>query len=188
MSELREQLKPYLNKRVSVRGTFAAFDTTWKRGHRYTGRATITSPEIDAEVVCDHISVVDVPHWKDYSREATGRQVTFDAVVQSYTDKNGKTNYCFGNAGELTILHQPALVPYDLPRPPQPAAALTDDVPEEAPEDPQAAALETTMEHIRQAKAFAKACGGYDKAEEVVASLPSMPVPELLEYLRTLKE
>ena len=106
MSETREKLKPYLNKRVTVRGTFAGFDTSWKTGHRYTGRATITSPEIDCEVVCDHASVVDVPHWREHQK-AIGSQVTFDAIVQSYLDKQGKMNYCFANASEPTILHQP---------------------------------------------------------------------------------
>jgi hypothetical protein len=184
-------LKPYLNKRVTVRGTFAKFDTTWKTGYRYTGRATITSPEIDGEVVCDHVSVVDVGHWKEY-QQAIGSQVTFDAVVQRYTDKNGDTNYRFGNASELTFLHQPpALVTPD----PQVQDKSRDYLPtahEEEIEPPKDSATASTeanpMERIRQVRAFAKACGGYDKAEEVVASLPSMPLPELLDYIRALKE
>ena len=191
MSELRETLKPYLHKRVTVRGTFAKFDTTWKTGYRYTGRATILSPEIDGEVVCDHVSVVDVGHWKDHQK-AIGSQVTFDAVVQKYTDKCGNTNYSFGNASEPTLLHQPpALMRFDLPQESEPP----DDVPlaqeeeiEPLKESAAAPTVATPMERIRQVRAFTKACGGYDKAEEVVASLPPMPLPELLDYIRAMKE
>jgi hypothetical protein len=191
MSELRETLKPYLHKRVTVRGTFAKFDTTWKTGYRYTGRGTILSPEIDGEVVCDHVSVVDVGHWKDYQK-AIGSQVTFDAVVQKYTDKCGNPNYCFGNASEPTLLHQPpALVTFDLPQESEPQGDVPSASVEEIEPPTHSAPVSTAanpMERIRQVRVFAKACGGYDKAEEVVASMPLMPLPELLDYIRALKD
>lgn len=191
MSEPRETLKPFLHKRVTVRGAFAKFDTTWKTGYRYTGRATILSPEIDGEVACDHVSVVDVGHWKAYQK-AIGSQVTFDAVVQKYTDKNGNTNYCFGNASELTLLHQPpALVTFDLPQEPEPQEEVPSTLDDEIEPSKDSAPISTVanqMERIRQVRAFAKACGGYDKAEEIVACLPPMPIPELLEYVGALKD
>lgn len=192
MSEVREKLKPYLNKRVTVRGTLANWDDYWTRNHRPVGRACITKPEIDAEVVCDHVWVVDVPHWKDY-RHALGSQVTFDAIVQSYPDRaTGKTNYCFGNASELTLLHQPpALVtpePQEQDTPREYLPSPSDDEIEPQRDSAPAATEATPMERIRQVRVFAKACGSYDKAEEILASLPPMPLPELLDYIKVLKE
>jgi hypothetical protein len=190
MSEPREKMKPYLNKRVTVRGTLAGFDTTWKTGHRYTGRACITSPEIDAEVVCGHASVVDVPHWKE-QKKAIGSQVTFNAVVQSYVDKHGQTSYCFANASELTLLHQPpALSIPDLPKEEEMLEEIVDTALDEC-DDPPAVITQTNdslMDKIRQAKAFAKVCGGYDRAEEIVLAIPQMPMAEMLDYLRALKD
>lgn len=190
MSDPRENMKRYLKRRVTVRGTLAGFDTTWKTGHKYTGRACITSPEIDGEVVCDHASVVDVPHWKEH-KSAIGSQVTFNAVVQSYLDRHDQTSYCFANASELSFLHQPPAL--SIPDPPQDEDFLEDFVPSASDEHqdsqtPIPSFNDDTMGKIRQVKVFAKMCGGYDKAEEIVEAVPSMPTAELLDFIRALKE
>ena len=191
MSEVREKLKPLVNKRVQVRGTFTKWDSHWKTGIRQTGRACVTNPEIDAEVVCQHVWVVDAPHWKEY-QEATGSQVVFDAVVQKYTDRiTGKTNYCLGNASDPTFLHQPPAL--TIPDPPKEEKMVKVSLEDSAPAESQTeAALPSSdnspMERIRQVKVFAKACGNFEKAEKVLAVLPPMPLPELLDYLKALKE
>ena len=82
------------------------------------------------------------------------------------------------------------LPPIVIPPPPpkQEAVAGTQVTPE-----PASASLPMLIaEKIRQAKTFAKAFGGYDQAEKFVekllARLPPMPLPELLEIIRALKE
>jgi hypothetical protein len=182
MSEIRETLKPLLNKRVQIRGTFAKWEDHWLRNHRQVGRVCITQPEIEGQVVAQYVWVVAVPHWKQF-RDAVGSQVIFDAVVQSYSDRvTQKTNYCLGNAGELTVLHWPALA---IPDPPH-----EEDVDEKRVEPKPAPASEpqlTPLEKIRQITAWAKASGGYEQLEKVLENMPPMPVSELLEYVRAMK-
>ncbi len=109
--------------------------------------------------------------------------MVFDAVVQSYTDRvSGKKNYCLGNAGELTILHSLALT---IPDPPQEDVAKKrlDPPPVPAPKS-QVNSIET----IRVITTWAKSAGGLDTVEKVLAEMPSLPVPVLLEYVRAMKE
>lgn len=186
MSEIREKLKPYLSSRVNVRGTLTKFDSTWKTGHKYTGRACIINPEIDGEVVCQHVWVVDAPHWNEY-RELIGSQVTFDAVVQKYNDrKSGETNYCLGQASEPIFLYQPPAL--RIPNPIEDEETCESVVVVAPVESSAPAAHDITREKIRQVKVFANACGGFAKAEEIVQALPNMPKYELLEYISLLKD
>src|SRR5262249_44831086 len=101
-------------------------------------------------------------------------------------------NYCFRNASDLTLLHQPpALVPPD-PLEQDTARDYLPSASDEELQPPKDTATVSTdlspMERIRQVRTFANTCGGYSKAEEIVASLPPMPLTELLEYIEALKE
>lgn len=181
MSDIREILKPLLNKRVRVRGIFAKWDDHWVIHRKQVGRVCIRQPEIDGEVVAQYVWVVGVPHWKQY-RDALGSQVIFEAVVQC-TTRFDETNYCLGNADDLTVLHPPALA---IPDPP-PKDDMSEkwEEPEPAPvPEPQLKPIDT----IRQITAWAKTSGGFDVVEKVLVNMPSMPVPELLEYVRAMKE
>lgn len=182
MSDIRENLKPLLNKRVRVRGVFAKWDDHWVSHQKQVGRVCITQPEIDGEVVARYVWVVGVPHWKQY-RDALGSQVIFEAVVQRYTTRCNETNYCLGNADDLTILHLPALAIPDPPQEDDMADKWEEPEPIPAPE-PQSKQIET----IRQITAWAKTNGGFDLVEKVLVTMPSMPVPELLAYIRAMKE
>jgi len=189
MSEIREKLKPFLNKRVTVRGTFFSWDNRWERNYRQVGRACIVNPEIDSEVVCQHVWVVDVPHWKQH-KDAVGSQVVFDAVVQSYVDRvSNKTNYCLASAGDLTLLHLPAMPIPDPPKEVDVAEKWEEPEPDAAPElDAAPEPVLNPMEKIRQIRTFVKTCGSYDQAEKVLETLPPIPVPELLEFIRAMKD
>ncbi len=188
MSEIRERLKPLLNKRVKVRGTFAKWDDHWVQNYREVGRACISSPEIDSEVVCQHVWVVNVPHWKQH-KEAIGSQVQFDAVVTSYVDRaTQKTNYCFAQAGDLTVLHLPAIPIPDPPKERDATEEWDEPEPDAAPElDSMADPSLDPMEVVRQLTTFTKTCGGYDQAEKMLEAQPPIPVPELLELIRAMR-
>jgi hypothetical protein len=182
MGEIREKLKPLLGTRVQVRGTFAKWEDHWVKNHRQVGRVCIQQPEINGEVVAQYVWVVAVPHWKEFRNEL-GSQVIFDAVVQGYSDRvSGKTNYCLGNAGELTVLHRIALA---IPDPPP------EDTFDKRVEPKRAAAPDSQpnpVETIRQITAWAKNAGGYEQVEKVLMDMPPLPVPVLLEYVRAMKE
>jgi hypothetical protein len=182
MSEIRENLKPLVGRRVKVRGVFSKWDDHFVRNGRQVGRACIQQPEIEGEVVARYVWVVAVPHWRQF-RHAIGSQVSFDAVVQTYSNRiDNETNYCLGNAGDLTILHPVALAIPDPPR---------EDVAEKRIEPKPARASEplpTPLERIRQITAWAKGAGGFAIVEKVLVDMPPMPVPELLEYIRAMKE
>ena len=183
MSDIREKLKPLLDKRVEVRGTFAKWEDHWMNNHRQVGRVCIQQPEIDGEVVAQYVWVVAVPHWKQF-RDAVGSQVVFDAVVQSYQDRaSGKKNYCLGNAGDLTVLHWPALAIPDRPQTKDVAEKRVEPKPAPAPEP-----HPNPIEAIRQITVWAKAAGGLSVVEKVLTEMPSIPVPVLLEYVRAMKE
>ena len=137
------------------------------------------------EVLCDYVWVVNVPHWKAH-QDAIGSQVTFDAIVKRYTSGRRPASYCLGNAGVLTILNPPAV---RIPDPPK--AKLTDEVWQKPEPDrllaPSIAILDP-LEKVRQVMSFGKACGGFDQAENMVKALPPIPIPELLEFIRAMKE
>jgi hypothetical protein len=58
MSDIRENLKPSLNKRVQVRGTFAKWEDHWIRNRRQVGRVCITHPGIEGEVVAQYVEMM----------------------------------------------------------------------------------------------------------------------------------
>lgn len=182
MSDNREKLKAYVEQRVVVRGTLQKWDCNWMRGPRQTGRACIANPEIAGTVMCEHVWVVDVPHWKEH-KDAVGSQVKFDAVVTRYY-KGSETSYSMTNASELTFLHQPAILIPDLPvvrsfAPPV-EIGLAESVPEAKGSSP--------AERIRQVKSFAKVCGGYEQAEKILLCVPPIPQDELLDFVRAMKD
>lgn len=183
MSEIRENLKPLLNTRVKVRGTFSKWDDHFVKLGRQVGRACIQQPEIEGEVVARYVWVVAVPHWRQF-RDEIGSQVSFDAIVQSYPNRiDNETNYCLGNAGELTVLHPIALT---IPDPPQ-----EEDFTDRWVEPEPAAAPEPQLDPIdviRQMTVWAKTSGGLDVVERVLVNMPPMPVSELLKYIRAMKE
>lgn len=159
MSEIREHFKPLLNKRVTIRGTLAKWEDEWYRDGRQVGRACITFPELAYEVLCQHVWVIDVRHWR---REPVGIQISFDAVVQKYANRCGQTNYCLGNAGKLTVIHPPAIA---IPDP-----------------------TLTSVEAVRQITAWAATSGGVAVVEKVLDTMPPMPVPDVLNVLRSMKK
>lgn len=186
MAEVREKLIPYLNRRVQVRGTLSAFDI-WTKNYREVGRACISAPEIDYEVVAHHVWVIDVRHWPK-GKDVVGSQVEFEGLVIEYTDKNGKRNYSFSSPDELRVLHLPSMsitgVPPD-----------DDDPPEEGPPEdvgpPQPAQFGTDpLQVMRQVKSFAKACGGLEPAERMVTALQDVTIPpgDLVAWIKALRD
>jgi len=184
MSEFRERLRPYLNKRVKIRGTFHKFDEHWHTGFKQTGRGCIVKPEISGEIVASYVWAVGVPHWEQF-RDQTGAQVTFDALVQEYRTRGGnEINYCLANAGKLEFINPPALytpLPMADPIPLLPAA-------DPMPPAKTVAAPAGSIEKIKEIKAWAKQVGGFEVAEQVLSTLPNIPLPELLEFLSVLKD
>ena len=45
MSDSRDNLRPYVNTRVPIRGTFDKFDDHWIEHNKQVGRVCITFPE-----------------------------------------------------------------------------------------------------------------------------------------------
>src|SRR4051812_39627038 len=178
MSDFREKLQPFLNKRVEVRGVFAKWDDHWVRNFRQVGRVCIADPEIDGQVACEHIWVVDVPHWKQH-QDATGMQVAFDAVIKKYTTRSKETNLCMGNASDLSILHLPVLA---IPDP------LKDDEMVEPLEERGKSAPSSQMERIHLVKTFARTCGGYDQIRKMLTNMPPISISEMLDIIKVLED
>lgn len=60
MGEIREQMKPLVGRRIKVRGGLVSFGQ-WTRNYRDVGRACISYPEYNGEVLAEHVWVTDVP-------------------------------------------------------------------------------------------------------------------------------
>jgi hypothetical protein len=192
MSEKRETLKPHLNKRITIRGTFNEWRNDWTERaksrsgiDRITGRACIANPEMDHEVVATHVWVNSVSHWEQHSQSALGLQVSFDAIVSKYRTKDGETSYCLSQAGELTILHGPPCIPI-------PDLSQDDQMPEtkqfdDAPTEPDAI---SPFDAFRFARQVAKKCGGLPQALEVAKLLEETPISiiELKNWLQVMSE
>lgn len=186
MSEVREKLKPLLGKRIKVRGSLVQF-ADWTRNYRDVGRACISYPEHDGEVLAEHVWVIDVPHWMQ-SKCRLGEQVEFTAVVKSYSDKDGIKNYCLTNADELNFLHNPPAL--SIPDPPEeemPQPERNDDPP---PEPIEEEPLGDPLETIRQIKQFAKECGGLEQAERIAQAVRKLaiPLPQVIAWIGALRE
>jgi hypothetical protein len=186
MSDVREKLKPLVGKRIKVRGGLVNFGA-WTRNYRDVGRACISYPEINGEVLAEHVWVTEVPHWLKY-KCSVGEQVEFSAVVIRYSDKNGTTNYCLTNADELCFLTTPPALP--IPDPPvdeMPEPEQNDDPPPEPIGDEP---LGDPLEMMRQAKHFAKVCGSLEQAERIAEAVQRVtaPLPELIAWIKALRE
>jgi len=185
MSEVRESLKPFVGKRINILGCLARFDS-WTRNYRDVGRACISDPEVDGQVVADHVWVTEIPHWRDHKNDL-GRQVQFSAVVKPYTDRSGTTNYALANADKLILLYDPAVRIPDFPDDESANADLNEG------SRPQAAierAENDPIEVIRQVKKLGKSCGGLEQAEKIIEVMQTIPfsLPQLLVWIRTMKE
>jgi hypothetical protein len=185
MDDIREKLKPYLAKRIKIRGCLSKFDLwTDRRTNREIGRACISNPELDGEVIASHVWVMNVKHWP---RSEKGKQVEFEAVVNQYADaKVGGNNYHLINPDDLHILHDPpAFRISDLPpdedvRPQQEALPVPTNKP--VTNDP--------LETVRQVRAFTKAVGGQEQAENVAKALEDVKIslPDLITWIKALGE
>lgn len=195
MNEIRTKLMQYLDQRVTVRGCLSNFGD-FTQNHREVGRACIDSPEVDSEVVANHVWVVGVlPHWAPHKGDI-GKQVRFDAIVTEYGDKDGTQNYGLMYPSEPEILfHPPALKIPDLPDPSPPARKVPEPPvvkplpsPEEKPVSDKP--TDDSFEAARQAKAFIKALGGPDQAAKLVKALETvkMPMPQLIGWVKVLSE
>jgi hypothetical protein len=185
MDEIREKLKPYEGKRIKIRGCLSAF-ADWMHKYRDIGRACIAQPELDGEVVADHVWVMGVQHWLGHKGDI-GKQVEFSAVVKPYQDmKMAHRNYHLINPDELVVLHDPPAFRFPTPQadedipPPEEEAPVTDEKQVEPP----------PLETLRQVKGFTKAVGGQEQAEKVVEALEAVtiPVPDLIAWVKAMAE
>ena len=185
-TELREKMVGYLGHRVKIRGTLDEV-----RVDHHGRRVCIAHPELDGEVICSHIWVLNVADdWLDKE----GSEIIFDAVVRDYNNGGGR-NYCLRNASNLQVVAPPAI------RTPEPAIFPTRLIhlpPQEELLPPtrcrdrfhtQGDSGASSVSCVRKARAFAKVCGSPDKALEIIDKLPDIPVRTMLkEYLLVLSE
>jgi hypothetical protein len=68
MTEVREKMIPLVGKRITVRGSLEKFGD-WTKNYRDVGRACIVDPEMNGEVLADHVWVTDVRHWRQYKHD-----------------------------------------------------------------------------------------------------------------------
>ena len=182
MSDIREKLAPHVAKRVQVRGQLTKFDS-WIERYRDIGRACISDPEIDGEVIAHHVWVFGVGHWLDH-KPNVGKQVEFEAIVSPYTDKAGKQNYCLRNPDELIVLYAaPALM---IPEPPH---EYETPAPEPEPDDDAPERMDP-LQIMREVKTFTKECGGLEQAERIALALQNVtiPLPYLIEWLKAMRD
>jgi hypothetical protein len=188
-AEIREKLKPFMGTRIIIRGVLNGFG--WfvdPKSRKEIGRACIAHPELDGEVVASHVWVVGTLHWEQRHRHDIGKQVEFTAVVGSYPDTKlgGARNYNLVSPDDLKLLHAPPALP--IPDPP-------DDAPEPEPPcedvgDALPVANGHGLEKLKQVTQFLKRIGGQKQACRAADALESvtMPLPELIQWIRTLGE
>jgi hypothetical protein len=185
MDEIREKLKPHLAKRIKIRGRLSEF-SGWMQKYRDIGRACIAQPELDGEVVADHVWVMGVQHWQSHKADI-GKQVEFTAVVNPYQDmKTGRRNYHLINPDELVVLHDPPAFRY-----PDPPAQEDTAPPEEVlPATDEKPLAQAPLETLRQVKVFITAVGGQEQAEKVMGALEAVtiPLPDLIVWVRVMTE
>jgi hypothetical protein len=192
MSEIREQLKPYVGERIKVRGTLSRFADWEDRSHggREIGRACIEQPEVDNVVVADHVWVMGVLHWLPY-KAAIGHDVEFCAVVKEYTDSQGFRNYNLVNPDQLSVLHGPPAL--SIPDPPAPKTSVPFEKEELSMPDKSQSDVRPTddpVQLLRQMKTFVKTVGGPEQAKRLLEALGAveMPVLQLVELVKELCE
>jgi hypothetical protein len=187
MDEIREKLKPHLGKRVKIRGSLSAF-SDWTHKYRDIGRACISQPEMDGEVIASHVWVMGVQHWLDHKADI-GKQVEFEAVVNQYADpKVGGNNYYLINPDELRILHDPPAFRISDPSPDVEVRHQQEEltVPNNVPDDKPVA--NDPLEVLHQVKSFVKAVGGQEQAEIVATALEAVTIPvlDLIAWIKAL--
>jgi hypothetical protein len=207
MSEYREKLKPYHNKRVVIRGTITAYGS-WMQNHRKVGRFCLTEPELNGEIICGHVWVTGTNHLEPCE---IGRRVEVDVTVNQYSDASiGRSNYGLKNPGKLIILDKPAALAI-----PCAVALTTTHLPEEettmlangeafgeAFERPDvknvlnvigqasiAAPHGDGLEMVKTVRAFMKTVGGPKKARKFLEALPAgIPLGTLTEWVMRLTD
>ena len=109
MSDIREPLRPFLTKRIPVRGTFV------KLINDPNGvRAYIRIPETDEIRISDHICVMSCLHWQNY-RYMEGKEIEFEAIVNEYQYADGTWNFGLRNPSNPKLILPPFLA---IPDPP----------------------------------------------------------------------
>lgn len=93
MPVYRDKLEPYEGRRVTVRGTVVE-KGSWKEGdavRREVGCVRINNPEIDKQVMCEYVWLMNVSEWGEIR---LNEQVEVDAVVTRYQDRSNRKNWC----------------------------------------------------------------------------------------------
>src|SRR5262245_44676670 len=119
-NDRREGLAGYLGHRITVRGLLDRI-----RSDEKGSRACIKEPEMDGELICSHIWVMNLTEdWP----AVEGQQVSFTALVRRYRDADGE-NYCLAQPSDLHAVNPPAL---KIPEPliPSPVEEEVDPSPE----------------------------------------------------------
>jgi hypothetical protein len=178
-TQIRAALAPMLNHRVNVRGTLDDVRAD------YQGvRACIQFPEVEGELACPYVWVLNIgrQHAETW-RAALNQQITFTAVVRDYKNKDGSMNFCLRSASEFTLVDQPPAMKIPDPRPladvvrvAQGQAELPNHeppCPDEPPDDePEARPPEPTkrskIELLQAVSDLADECGGLDKLAALV--------------------
>jgi hypothetical protein len=190
MSEFREKLKPFQNKRVTVHGTLVEYGL-WTQNYREVGRFCIEEVEMNGEVVCDHVWVMGTNHLE---RCELGRRVELDAMVNQYADHAiGGNNYGLKNPSKLVLLDKPVALTI-----PHSVASTTSDPPEEIPmlTNGQTDRLDVKnvtdhtaggLDMAKTAMAFIKAAGGLKRAKKCLEAIPAdVPLAVLSEWVGVL--
>jgi hypothetical protein len=182
MTEYREELGQYLGHRVQIRGTI-----TEVRSDHKGDRVCIDSPEREGKVLCSHVWDIQIP--KDWL-ELDGAEVAFDALVYEYKDASGR-NFGLKRPGNIQVITPPAFKGTKTAEPVPCEPCGSDDPaeepqPDDSPEAPPE--VRNPVHDLRQARTFARQCGGAATALEFLTKLPDMPIPLLVDYLTELSQ
>jgi hypothetical protein len=188
MSEVREFLRPYQNKRITVRGTLSYFNGFMDRDiRREVGGACIKNPEIDGVRAADHVWVTHVQHWADRKEAGTGKQIEFTALVITYPDqKLGCHNFGLRDPDDFVVLNVPLAL--RIPEPEREAPAVVPQAPAAGNGVP--APAECPLGMLRRVKRFVKLCGGFEQAAKMFEALAAadLPLHELRQWVVALGE
>lgn len=180
MSDIRLKMKPFLNRRIEVRGRFAEF-----RDDEKGIRVGISYPETGGELLSDFAWVIDCLSWVKHKGKV-GALVQFTAVVAEFIDKKnqGVPNYCLRTPYELAIQDEPVAMP--IPNPPEVAPPPGG----EDEKQPPFSTLPDPLKIFRQVRTFAKGCGGYEQAIAFVTAFRQITVPpdQLVDWLTAMKD
>jgi hypothetical protein len=156
--ELRmEKLAQWQGKRIKLRGTLGGW-RPWSEsyGRENLNRAVLKNVEVDGEFVANYLSVIRGEPLKDLEPEQ-GDVVELTALVRSYRNKDGETDYCVHNPADARLVNAPArLIPNGVPlAAPAPVSAPPPPPPPAAPPPP--TPTRDPYAAIRPGRAFLKA-------------------------------